>query len=83
MNKEDLYALLGLGIGGLGGYFGQRSLDKRRFAGQQAPLTFEQQKELAYAQSGFDKDGNPLGQQTPSSKMKMEMKREIQILFKT
>jgi hypothetical protein len=67
MNKEDLYGLLGLGIGGLGGYFGQRSLDKRRLAGQQAPLTFEQQKELAYAQSGFDKDGNPLGQQTPSA----------------
>ena len=34
MNKEDLYALLGLGIGGLGGYFGQRSLDKRRFGDQ-------------------------------------------------
>ena len=44
MTKEDLYALLGLGIGGLGGYFGQRALDKRRFGDQ---LTFEQQKVLS------------------------------------
>lgn len=65
MDKETLYALLGLGIGGFGGYFGQQALNKRRLADQQGPLTFDQQKELAYAQAGFDKDGNPLGQETP------------------
>ena len=60
MDKETLYALLGLGIGGFGGYFGQQALNKRRLADQQGPLTFDQQKELAYAQAGFDKDGNLL-----------------------
>jgi hypothetical protein len=54
MNKEDLYALLGLGIGGLGGYFGQRALDKRR-AGNQ--LSLEDQERLAKISAGIDPDG--------------------------
>ena len=63
MNKEDLYALLGLGIGGLGGYFGQRSLDKRR-AGNQ--LSLEDQERLAKISAGIDPDTNlPYGYEKP------------------
>ena len=63
MDKETLYALLGLGIGGLGGYFGQRSLDKRR-AGDQ--LSLEDQERLAKISAGIDPDTNlPYGYQEP------------------
>ena len=63
MNKEDLYALLGLGIGGLGGYFGQRSLDKRR-AGNQ--LSLEDQERLAKISAGIDPETNlPFGYEKP------------------